>query len=656
MRNAFFRFTCNENMAALAGHVSVSSNGQYLAHSSADGRLKLWDTSASTLKQEYTPSAHLSAKCTCLSWGPVRHNFATPKKKKRQKTGDGAPDAISEAGLLAMGTAEGTILLYSAAKGDLHSELTGGHTATVNGVSWHADSDSLFSVSDDQHLVHWSVSSCKVKSKWKADRHSVYAVAAVDANTVLSASSSIKWWNVETKTVVMKFTGHVTEVQQLLPVFVPGKTGDERTYFLSCAVNDRQVSAWHLEKGASTSSLANFMLSDEAVHLGVSDASGNGKMMYLSALTKSGTLHIFELQLNGCKTPLQPKFTVQVVTESQNGRAPKPQPIPILAAAFCHDDYLLLCYNSFLRPSFERLNIASELLEQTWLVRQVQPPVSSTVEDGVSLVKQPVQPSREVTTLAPGHFAPSIRGRKKDAGSVDQLPMEERLQAIDTAAITRATGDRREPPRVDNLSQLLLQGLQSNDAKLLNSVLQRTDETLLRNTVQRLPVSSILSLLKELHKRMHSRGSGVYPYMKWTKALISAHTSYLMTCQEASTLLLPLLELLEARTEVFEKVCKLRGRVDLIMTQVAARHRETELPSEPLCVVQDESSDDEDMDVDQESSEGEEKNIWELSEEEASRSETGEHSGAEDEDDDDDDGGDSAIENSEDELDDSDSA
>uniref|UniRef100_A0A023FHN4 Putative wd-repeat protein n=1 Tax=Amblyomma cajennense TaxID=34607 RepID=A0A023FHN4_AMBCJ len=231
--------------------------------------------------------------------------------------------------------------------------------------------------------------------------------------------------------------------------------------------------------------------------------------------------------------------------------------------------------------------------------------------------------------------------------------MEERLQAIDTAAITRATGDRREPPRVDNLSQLLLQGLQSNDAKLLNSVLQRTDETLLRNTVQRLPVSSILSLLKELHKRMHSRGSGVYPYMKWTKALISAHTCYLMTCQEASTLLLPLLELLEARTEVFEKVCKLRGRVDLIMTQVAARHRETELPSEPLCVIQDESSDDEDMDVDQESSEGEEKNIWELSEEEGSRSEVGERSGAED---DDDDGGDSAIENSEDELDDSDSA
>ncbi|KAH8027074.1 hypothetical protein HPB51_002019 [Rhipicephalus microplus] len=143
-------------MASLAESVAVSDSGEYLAHSSSDGRLKLWDTSTGRLKQEYTPSAHLSAKCTCLSWGPTRQQA-----------------------------------------------FTGGHTATVNGVSWHASSDSLFSVSDDQHIVHWSVSSCKVKSKWKADRHSVYAVAAVDANTVLTASSSIKWWNIDTKSIVM---------------------------------------------------------------------------------------------------------------------------------------------------------------------------------------------------------------------------------------------------------------------------------------------------------------------------------------------------------------------------------------------------------------------------------------------------------------------
>nr|XP_037274336.1 WD repeat-containing protein 43-like [Rhipicephalus microplus] len=615
-------------MASLAESVAVSDSGEYLAHSSSDGRLKLWDTSTGRLKQEYTPSAHLSAKCTCLSWGPTRQQaFAAHKKKKRQKTTDDAGDALSEASLLAMGTAEGTVLLYSLSRGDLHSELTGGHTATVNGVSWHASSDSLFSVSDDQHIVHWSVSSCKVKSKWKADRHSVYAVAAVDANTVLTASSSIKWWNIDTKSIVMKFTGHVTEVRHILPVFVPSKDGEERTYFLTCAANDRQVSAWHLEKGAGSSSLANFVLSEEAVHISVSHSSENNKTAHLSAVTKSGTLHIFELQLNGrCKTPMQPKYTVQVATETQNGRAPKPQPVAILAAAFCPTgDRLLLCYNNFLLPSFEHLSIAKDLREQTWLVRKVKPAVSFTVQDGISQVKQPVKPTREVTSLAPGHLAPSAGKRKVQAGSMGQLPMEERLLAV-----TQASG--KEPPRADNLSQLLLQGLQSEDPRLLNSVLQRTDETLLRNTVRRLPLSSVLSLLKELQQRMHSRGSGVYPYMKWTKTVVSTHTSYLMTCKEANTLLNPLLELLEARTEMFEKVCRLRGKVDLIMAQVATRHEDVELPTEPLCVVNDDSSDD-DMDQDAEHSddEREENNMWELSDgDERSRSEADDNSGMED--------------------------
>ncbi|XP_075555907.1 WD repeat-containing protein 43 [Dermacentor variabilis] len=613
-------------MASLVEAVAVSDSGEYLAHSSSDGRLKLWDTSTGRLKQEYTPSAHLSAKCTCLSWGPTRQGFATHKKRKRQKTSDDAADALSEASLLAMGTAEGTVLLYSLTRGDLHSELTGGHTAAVNGVSWHANSDSLFSVSDDQHIVHWSVSSSKVKSKWKADRHSVYAVAAVDANTVLTASSSIKWWNVDTKSIVMKFTGHVTEVRQILPVFVPSKTGEGRTYFLTCAANDRQVSAWHLEKGASSSSLANFVLSEEAVHISISHTSENSKTAHLSAVTKSGALHIFELQLNGrCRTPVQPKFTVQVATETQNGKAPKPQPVAILAAAFCPTgDRLLLCYNSFLSPSFEHLNIATDLREQTWLVRQVKPPVSCSTEDGISQVKQPVQPTREVTTLAPGHLAPSIGKRKTPADSMGQLPMEERLLAV-----AQASG--KEPPRADNLSQLLLQGLQSEDPRLLNSVLQRTDEALLRNTVRRLPLSSVMSLLKELQQRMHSRGSGVYPYMKWTKTVVSTHTSYLMTCKEAGTLLKPLLELLEARTEMFEKVCRLRGKVDLIMAQVATRHEAVELPTEPLCLVNDDSSDD-DMDQDPEGpdTDGEESNIWELSDGERSQSEADENSGVED--------------------------
>ena len=57
---------------AVSTTLAYSLNGEYFAHSSADGTLKLWDTTTGTLKQAYTPSSHLSATCTCLAWGSLR--------------------------------------------------------------------------------------------------------------------------------------------------------------------------------------------------------------------------------------------------------------------------------------------------------------------------------------------------------------------------------------------------------------------------------------------------------------------------------------------------------------------------------------------------------------------------------------------------------
>lgn len=47
-----------------------SPGGTYLGVSGADGRLRLWDTATSVLKQEFVPSSHLTATCTCLEWSP----------------------------------------------------------------------------------------------------------------------------------------------------------------------------------------------------------------------------------------------------------------------------------------------------------------------------------------------------------------------------------------------------------------------------------------------------------------------------------------------------------------------------------------------------------------------------------------------------------
>jgi len=54
------------------------------------------------------------------------------------------------------------------------------------------------------------------------------------------------------------------------------------------------------------------------------------------------------------------------------------------------------------------------------------------------------------------------------------------------------------PPRADSLIQLLLQGLNNKDRKILNSVLDRADEELIEKTVRKMPVESVLPLVTEL--------------------------------------------------------------------------------------------------------------------------------------------------------------
>lgn len=47
---------------------AFGNNGRILALLSPDGRLKIWDCTAGSLKHEYTSPSHLSTSCTCLRW------------------------------------------------------------------------------------------------------------------------------------------------------------------------------------------------------------------------------------------------------------------------------------------------------------------------------------------------------------------------------------------------------------------------------------------------------------------------------------------------------------------------------------------------------------------------------------------------------------
>lgn len=67
------RMAADGGSSAPALPCSFSPNSRhYLAVCAQDGRLRVWNADSRALHREYVPSAHLSATCTCIAWGPCR--------------------------------------------------------------------------------------------------------------------------------------------------------------------------------------------------------------------------------------------------------------------------------------------------------------------------------------------------------------------------------------------------------------------------------------------------------------------------------------------------------------------------------------------------------------------------------------------------------
>ncbi|XP_038141090.1 WD repeat-containing protein 43 [Cyprinodon tularosa] len=578
---------------------------QYLAVCAQDGRLRVWNTDSKTLQQEFVPSAHLSATCTCIAWGPCRTVKEGPQRKKRKSE---AAQVEEKADLLAMGTAAGTVLIYSTAKGALHCTLDGAHSGGVNCVHWHPEDSLLYSGSDDTNIVEWDLQSGKTRSKWKADRAAVTSLSvSPDGKLLLSAGHVIKMWDLETKEVYRKFTGHSTAVTTLR--FATSRPPDSNgLYFLSGAAHDRLLSVWQVrEDRKDKNSVVSFTLTDEPQHIDLIPSSSKEEAVRLAVVCKDGQLHLFEHFLNGpCKKPLSPSCSVQM-SDTQD----TPSPIPLLAAALGADPRaVMLAYGNHLQPVMEKVEI-NTAERHVCLTRDVKTSLSLSMETTASKVKTPVinAKSKVLVPGLPGHTAPltaaqqGTEKRKKDSDN-KELSIAERLGEIDLEAVSSQKGASRATAslQTDNFAVLLMQGLESNDDDILNKVFQTRKDVLIKKTVARLPLSAVIPLVEELTKRLQGHPLTACLMVRWLKAVLMHHTSYLASLPDLVAQLGVLYHMIESRVKMFHKLTKLHGKLHLLTTQVAANDSSnavSEVDHTAKLVYEEESSDEDDASVDE---------------------------------------------------------
>ncbi|KAG8443862.1 hypothetical protein GDO86_009160 [Hymenochirus boettgeri] len=595
-----------------------------LALAGADGRIQVWDTQEGGLRREYVPSAHLSATCTCLAWAQGRAEKETHQKKKRKSE---AVDRNKQYDLLTIGTATGTILLYSIIKGELQSKLVGGHDNRVNCVRWHPENGSLYSCSEDKHIIEWNTQTCKVKCKWKGDNSSVSSLCiSPNGKMLISAGRTIKLWDLETKEVYRQFTGHSTAVTSLLFMTAQPTQDPTGLYFLSGALHDRLISVWQVRsEKKDKSSVLSFTLTESPVSMDLCLSESKEEPLKLAVVCRDGQLHLFEHVLNGTyKKPLMPTCTVQIATAGIADSTPRP--VPILAAAFCADrQSLLLFYGSTFQPIIETVALKTDE-PHICLIRDIQKTVSLRKEIPVTKVKTPVVnvDSKVLTPGIPGHssvITPAISHTKQDAKrkptTDKEASIEDRLGAMDIAITKHSKGGL---PQTDSFAILLVQGLESNDGSILNKVFQTKNDSLIKNTVSRIPVHAVIPLVHELTRRLQEHPYSALMMVRWLKAVFVLHASYLSTLPDLVPQLGTTYQLMENRVKNLQKLSRLNGKLYLLITQMAAAERaqKIHLDQKAKLVYEEESSEESEDEMHAEHEESDDN--WEEEEEEGTQS------------------------------------
>ncbi|KAJ0062820.1 hypothetical protein NL108_008089, partial [Boleophthalmus pectinirostris] len=521
-----------------------------------------------------------------------------PQRKKRKSE---AVQVEERADLLAMGTAAGTVLIYSTVKGALHCTLDGGHTAGVNCVQWHPEDSLIYSGSDDTNIAEWDLQSGKTRSTWKADRAAITSLCvSPDGKLLLSAGYGIKMWDLETKEIYRKFTGHSTAVTTLCFATTRPPDGNG-LYFLSGAAHDRLLSVWQVrDDGKDKHSVVSFTLTDEPQHVNLVPSNSKEEAVRLAVVCKDGQLHLFEHFLNGlCKKPLSPSCSVQLSDTKDS-----PAPIPLLAAALgAESRTVTLAYGNHLQPVMERVELNTSE-RHICLTRDVHTSLSLSVETNVSKVKTPVinAKSKVLVPGLPGHQAPkgasqASEKRKKDIGT-KEMSIAERLGEIDLATVSSEKGAPKSTAslQTDNFAVLLVQGLESNDPNILNKVFQTRKEYIIKNTVARIPLSAVLPLVQQLTTRLQGHPFSARLMVLWLKAVLLHHTSYLASLPDLVTQLGVLYHVIENRVKLFHKLTKLHGKLYLLTTQMATNANSSsaaDVDHTAKLVYEEESSEDE---------------------------------------------------------------
>ncbi|XP_017888745.1 WD repeat-containing protein 43 [Ceratina calcarata] len=585
---------------ATTANYGFSQDGENFAQCGNDGKLKIWDTGTSRLKQEYVSNFHLSSPCCVLTWLHVSsratNTSPVPWKKRRRKSISEEP---SQKNIIAMGSTSGKVTLYDTTTSSVTAQLDG-HSGTVTALTW-SENAGLFSAADDHHIIQWSIQEHGMKSRWKYGKGKTTSLVVTDdGKSLLSGERVVKWWNLDTKHLIKTFIGHAHQVTSLCTIKTSGDN-----YVISGASSDGYLNVWALdEQRNERTPVASLAIQDDPISVSA-NVLENSQVMVL-VVTRSGQAHLFQYQLNGRSKPLKPSLNIAVASDvSQKDSV---QQISILNGRLTDDQKLLLVYGTYINPVFEK--VIPDFSDKVQCLVRSEFRKGKDRKEEISKVKSVIIEENNVEYLTPGIMETTPKRIKNTSGSGSQLLLKDRLENLSLNAESDDTG--KTISKGSNRVQLLIQGLNSKDKTILNNVFLTKNESIIRNTIAKLPIQAIGPLVKELTLLLQGKTFTSKIAVRWLEALLTAHAGYFLAQADLVDVFGPILSLIDAKLALLTELSKLKGRVSLVTGQISQTVNEQDKDIADTCLVyQDSESSDEDAALEVEDLESESDESWE---------------------------------------------
>ncbi|KAG1050735.1 hypothetical protein G6F43_007009 [Rhizopus delemar] len=572
----------SENAGIVLSAFDKSATAEYFALISMAmdrHRLRIFNVRSGTVSNDY--STKEKERVTCLTWGDIKDNSDlqanTVQAFKKKKSGT-AP--LSKA--IALGMQSGSISLYSLSHGIVIKRLENAHTTPISDFVMTKDGSRGYSVAEDNYIVEWDIEEAKEISKWKADAKNVRKLKlSHDETKLATAGHTITLWDLTTRTVIKKFTGHASMVKEL--AFSP-----QDDLLISSAEDDRYINVWDAQTtNTNTNNVAALTVENNVSHIDFSTTEPA-----VLAVTDEGLVGVWENpslvtpQVTGHKRKMmrsmtkEPDANVKVVSTTEENKL-----IPILAAQFVTDNggkSIMTARGSSIKPSFEVVKYVNEetgaILRDIELFRQ---PVTNYLIDSASIAVNNLRTTKKtydestVTVIGNSDFvvkAPTMAENHEESVEAEQT-IEQKLLSLDVADTNEQKHKKNKKktlvtPAAGSLQTVLVQALHSNDTSLLEACLQFTKRDVIENTIRRLPTEYLIPLLLDLITRFQEKPGRAPALLIWIQSILLIHTAYLMTVPNLVGKLSNFYQALDTRLGVFPKLLALRGRLDVVQSQV----------------------------------------------------------------------------------------